>query len=66
MVVREMMVALDLSQTQMGGGGMSNANLLLSNVRAATVMISIGPIILIYPFAQKYFIKGIMIGSLKG
>ncbi|MGO4497840.1 carbohydrate ABC transporter permease [Paenibacillus sp. 2RAB27] len=66
MVVREMMVALDLSQTQFGGGGMSNANLLLSNVRAATVMISIGPIILIYPFAQKYFIKGIMIGSLKG
>ncbi|KIL41972.1 sugar ABC transporter permease [Gordoniibacillus kamchatkensis] len=66
MVVRQMMVALDLSQTQFGGGGMSNANLLLSNVRAATVMISIGPIILIYPFAQKYFIKGIMIGSLKG
>lgn len=67
MVVRSMMVDMDLSQTQFGGGGgMTNANLLLSNVRAATVMISIGPIILIYPFAQKYFIKGIMIGSLKG
>ncbi|WP_136604436.1 carbohydrate ABC transporter permease [Paenibacillus dokdonensis] len=66
MVVRQMMVDMDLSQTQFGGGGMTNANLLLSNVRAATVMISIGPIILIYPFAQKYFIKGIMIGSLKG
>ncbi|WP_284645213.1 carbohydrate ABC transporter permease [Paenibacillus silviterrae] len=67
MVVRQMMVALDLSQTQFGGGGgMANADLLLSNVRAATVMISIGPIILVYPFAQKYFIKGIMIGSLKG
>ncbi|WP_239633755.1 carbohydrate ABC transporter permease [Paenibacillus sp. H1-7] len=66
MIVRQMMVALDLSQTQFGGGGMSNTNLLLSNVRAATVMISIGPIILVYPFVQKYFIKGIMIGSLKG
>lgn len=67
-VVRDMLVAMDLSQAnnQMGGGGMSNSDLLLSNVRAATVIISIGPIVLIYPFVQKYFIKGIMIGSLKG
>lgn len=36
------------------------------NVRAVTTLITIGPIIAVYPFAQKYFIKGIMIGSLKG
>ena len=35
-------------------------------VRAAAVMITIGPIILAYPFLQKYFVKGIFIGSLKG
>ena len=35
-------------------------------VRAATILVTIGPIILAYPFAQTYFIKGIMIGSLKG
>lgn len=35
-------------------------------VKAATIMVSIGPIILVYPFVQKYFVKGIMIGSLKG
>ncbi|MEK5440829.1 carbohydrate ABC transporter permease [Fredinandcohnia sp. FSL W7-1320] len=68
-VVRDMLTAMDISNSQgaqMGGGGMSSAELMLSNVRAATVMISIGPIVLIYPFVQKYFIKGIMIGSLKG
>jgi putative aldouronate transport system permease protein len=68
-VVRDMLTAMDLSSnssTSMGGGGMSGAELLLSNVRAATVIISIGPIVLVYPFVQKYFIKGIMIGSLKG
>jgi putative aldouronate transport system permease protein len=37
-----------------------------SNIRAATIIITIGPIVLTYPFLQKYFIKGIMIGSLKG
>ncbi|MEK3888605.1 carbohydrate ABC transporter permease [Bacillus sp. FSL K6-3431] len=70
MIVRDMLTAMDLSQSTnaaaIGGGGGSSQNLLLSNVRAATVMISIGPIVLIYPFIQKYFIKGIMIGSLKG
>ncbi|NIK75334.1 putative aldouronate transport system permease protein [Paenibacillus castaneae] len=70
MIVRDMLTAMDLSQSAnaaaIGGGGGSSENLMLSNVRAATVMISIGPIVLVYPFVQKYFIKGIMIGSLKG
>ncbi len=35
-------------------------------LRAAVTIITIGPIILLYPFVQKYFIKGIFIGSLKG
>lgn len=34
--------------------------------RACIIMITTVPIIMTYPFAQKYFIKGIMIGSLKG
>jgi putative aldouronate transport system permease protein len=36
------------------------------NVKAATVIISTVPILAVYPFVQKYFIKGVMIGSLKG
>lgn len=35
-------------------------------VRLATVCMTIGPIILVYPFIQKYFVKGITIGSVKG
>lgn len=35
-------------------------------VRAATILLTIGPIVAVYPFIQKYFVKGIMIGSLKG
>ena len=35
-------------------------------VKAATIIVSILPILAAYPFLQKYFIKGIMIGSLKG
>jgi putative aldouronate transport system permease protein len=37
-----------------------------SSIRAATLFVAIGPIVLVYPFIQKYFIKGIMVGSVKG
>lgn len=35
-------------------------------IKYATITIAIGPIILVYPFLQRYFVKGVMIGSLKG
>ncbi|MGI2295325.1 carbohydrate ABC transporter permease [Paenibacillus sp. GXUN7292] len=35
-------------------------------IKAATVMVTIIPIILFYPFVQKYFVKGVLVGSLKG
>lgn len=67
-LVRQMIIDVDSSgmQTQVSGEGARASELLLANVRAATVMVSIGPIILIYPFAQKYFIKGLQLGAVKG
>ena len=35
-------------------------------VRCAIIVITILPIIMIYPFIQKYFVKGVMVGALKG
>ncbi|AIQ31586.1 ABC transporter permease [Paenibacillus sp. FSL P4-0081] len=35
-------------------------------LRAATVIFAIIPIIIVYPFLQKYFVKGAMLGSVKG
>lgn len=34
--------------------------------RMATFIVVLGPIVLVYPFVQKYFVKGIMIGAVKG
>ncbi len=35
-------------------------------LQATMIMFSIIPMLFIYPFIQKYFVKGIMIGSVKG
>ncbi len=35
-------------------------------VKSATVIIAIFPILVVYPFVQKYFVKGVMIGGIKG
>jgi putative aldouronate transport system permease protein len=35
-------------------------------LKFATIMVSTLPILLVYPFIQKYFVKGALIGSVKG
>ena len=37
-----------------------------ATIRCATIVISTLPILCIYPFLQKYFIKGAMVGAVKG
>ncbi len=36
------------------------------NVKYATIVVSTVPILCVYPFIQKYFVKGVMIGAIKG
>lgn len=41
-------------------------NIPLEGVKAATILAATVPILLVYPFLQKYFVKGMLIGSVKG
>ncbi|MDD2971365.1 MAG: carbohydrate ABC transporter permease [Lachnospiraceae bacterium] len=46
--------------------GIPVTNMPSSSLKMAMAIITTGPIILVYPFVQKYFVKGITIGSVKG
>ena len=35
-------------------------------VKYSVIVVATAPIICVYPFIQKYFVKGVMIGSVKG
>jgi putative aldouronate transport system permease protein len=44
----------------------TNAQLPSESIKMAMVVVVTGPIILLYPFVQRYFVSGITIGSVKG
>ena len=65
LVLKEILIA---SETTTGGSGETileqfrTANL----IKYVSVIVSSAPVMLLYPFVQKYFAQGVMIGSLKG
>jgi len=50
---------------QLGGVRVSTQGLTVTSIRYATMVVSIIPIMLVYPFLQRFFEKGIMIGAIK-
>ena len=48
------------------GNIMQGRNTNVRSITMATMIITIIPVLIVYPFLQRYFVKGIMIGSVKG
>lgn len=38
----------------------------MKNIQYTTIVVALIPVMIVYPFMQKYFVKGVMIGSVKG
>jgi putative aldouronate transport system permease protein len=60
----KMQGAMDKAYQNLVGG--TNDTLFEEAVKAATVTVTALPIMLVYPFLQKYFVKGVLVGSVKG
>ena len=62
---RIVLVGTNASTTSLSGEQMTT-NMTSETVKAATIMVATIPILCVYPFVQKYFVKGVMVGSVKG
>lgn len=65
--LRGVILEATMSETQVGQATPDELlKLSPESIRAATIVLSTLPIVLVYPFLQRYFVKGIVIGSIKG
>ena len=63
LVLREILITSDTSSMT---AGESDREFIGETIKYAIIVISTVPILCIYPFLQKYFAKGVMVGSVKG
>jgi multiple sugar transport system permease protein/putative aldouronate transport system permease protein len=67
MILREILVQNMVSGNDFASIDMSVEKVYLTEIlKYSLIVVSSLPIIALYPFIQRYFIKGIMIGSIKG
>ncbi|WP_312880331.1 carbohydrate ABC transporter permease [Paenibacillus phytorum] len=65
--LRTMLQSSSLQQVQGTESLASSIGLVTEeSVKMATVVVSVIPMLLVYPFLQKYYVKGVMVGSIKG
>ena len=65
LVLREILIQNDTSAMTQGGGLTDTINI-AKTIKYAVIVVSTVPILCVYPFLQKYFAKGALVGAVKG
>ncbi|WP_244209350.1 carbohydrate ABC transporter permease [Paenibacillus ferrarius] len=66
MMIRQLISNLNVSSYVSGSSTSYSVSAPTNVVQMATVCLTIGPIVLVYPFVQKYFVSGLTVGAIKG
>ncbi|WNQ11078.1 carbohydrate ABC transporter permease [Paenibacillus aurantius] len=65
LILREILIANN-TDTMSSGAAAAEQFQIGETIKYATIMVASVPILVLYPFVQKYFVKGVMIGAVKG
>ena len=65
LVLREILIQNDTASMTLGTGTVDGLAI-AETIKYAVIIVATLPILCIYPFLQKYFVKGVMIGAVKG
>jgi len=67
LVLREILIVSQSSfLDESGSFGLSEKLLLAESIKYALIIVASIPVLIMYPFVQQHFVKGVMIGSIKG
>ena len=68
LVLRNILIKSSASATQAGmiSRGYAELNKLTEMIKFSSIIVAAAPMLIIYPFVQKYFEKGFMAGAVKG
>lgn len=64
LILREILIQ-NISQENVAGPA-ADQQIVGEGIRYSLIIVATVPILLVYPFIQKYFVKGVLIGSIKG
>lgn len=62
----QMILQVNQSLLNNGSEGVDQVMLTPEGIKAAAIVIAVTPILIVYPFLQKHFVKGVLLGSVKG
>ena len=65
-VLRYMLTNTNQAMQAAGVSVAAATNVTAATIKSASVVVATVPILCVYPFVQKYFVKGVMIGGVKG
>jgi putative aldouronate transport system permease protein len=65
-ILKQLVISADGANASFATMIVNGVSLNPQNLRAAAIFLAMAPIVCVYPFVQKYFKKGILVGGVKG
>ena len=66
LILREILISNDTSSMGTVSSAAGDQYMIGESIKYATIIVATLPILCLYPFIQKYFVKGVMVGAVKG